>query len=373
MTIRENHVLYVISQVQKSLAFEWIASNLAKKYKLTFVLLNSSESPLEQFLKENNITVKRIKYCGKKNFLSAFIKLLQYFFRVRPSVVHAHLLDAQLLGLTTAWLAAVPKRIYTRHNSDYHHRYFRKGVKYDLLSNLLSTHIISISQATFKTLVDLESVSQKKIRSIHHGFDIKTFEQPDPLRIEHLKSKWCIELSYPCVGVIARHIEWKGIQYIIPAFKKLLQQFPSALLIMANAHGPYEQDVKKALLEIPVKNYKLIPFEEDVPSLYAIFDVYVHTPIDDVCEAFGQTYVEALIAGIPSVFTRSGIAAEFIEHKVNAWVVDFQNSDQIYEGMVTLIKDANLRRSIVQNGHTSVRHKFELAVMIDKLESLYDE
>jgi hypothetical protein len=52
-------------------------------------------------------------------------------------------------------------------------------------------------------------------------------------------------------------------------------------------------------------------------------------PIDDTIEAFGQTYIEALISGVPSVFTLSGVASEFIENGKNALVVDYKNSEQI--------------------------------------------
>ena len=83
--------------------------------------------------------------------------------------------------------------------------------------------------------------------------------------------------------------------------------------------------------------------------------------------------MEALAAGVPSVFTLSGVAAEFIEHKKNAWVVDFAQPDQIYHGMNTLLKDAGLRQRLIHQGQASVRALFTLQSMISKLQSLYDE
>ncbi len=44
----------------------------------------------------------------------------------------------------------------------------------------------------------------------------------------------------------------------------------------------------------------------------------MHVTIGKHYEAFGQIYVEALAAGIPSVFTLTGIAPEIIEHEHNA-------------------------------------------------------
>ena len=75
------------------------------------------------------------------------------------------------------------------------------------------------------------------------------------------------------------------------------------------------QAIQEAVKELPQNSYCVIPFEKDLFSLYQLFDVYVHTPINPTLEAFGQTYVEALAAGIPSVFTMSGVAPQFVLHE----------------------------------------------------------
>ena len=104
-----------------------------------------------------------------------------------------------------------------------------------------------------------------------------------------------------------------------------------------------------------------------------LFDVYVHVPIDAELEAFGQTYVEALAAGIPSVFTRSGVAREFIRHEHNALLVDFQNAEQVYQAIGRLLTDAVLRDTLIKNGREDIKVPFSLETMMNKLEKLYAE
>ncbi len=318
--MKQKHIVYIVSQVHKSLAFEWIASGLKSNYKLTFILLNATSSSLEDFLIGQSIEVKRFSYRGKQDFLFTFLKTFFYLLFKRPQIVHTHLLDAQLIGLTAAWLTGINRRIYTRHNSNYHHVYHPRGVRFDVWSNRMATKIISISQATDQTLLELEHVPLSKVVKISHGFDLNVFTEVFLERTEQIRKKWQIQKHHPVVGIIARHIEWKGIQFIIPAFQKFLNENPNAFLVIANASGPYHNAIKELLKSIPTDRVILIPFEEDVAALYSVFDFYVHTPVDPICEAFGQTYVEALAAGIPSVFTLSGIAAEFIQHDRNALV-----------------------------------------------------
>lgn len=371
--MKKERVVYIVSNVQKSVAFENTALALKPRYALTFLLLNPAGSELLDFLKRNDIPVKNINYRGKRDLVFAFFKVFILLLANRPKVVHAHLFDAQLVGLSAAWLAGIRMRIYTRHTSNFHHIYHKKGIKYDQLSNRLATQIISISQATDATLLQLENVPASKIVKIPHGFDMEQFSNVAQARVDAMRTKWKIPAHQPVIGVVARFIEWKGIQFIIPAFKAFLKEFPDACLVLCNASGPFKPQLDLLLEEVPVGNRVIIPFEADMAALYKLFNIYVHVPVSPLVEAFGQTYVEALASGIPSLFTQSGIAAEFVTHKKHAWVVDFENSESILNGLHELWRDKHLQVELVENGRQVVISQFGMQNMIDSLHKLYNE
>lgn len=365
------NVTYIVSNINKALAFEWIASYLDPKYTLNFILLNTGPSDLEDYLTQKNIPVDRIKYSTKKDLPEAIFTCFKILKKRKTHIVHTHLFNANIIGLTAAWLAGVPKRIQTRHHSNYHHQYFPGAVKYDKYANKLSTDIVAISEVVKKVLIEKENVSEKKIHLIHHGFLLKTFTDVSREEINSLQEKYNKKNTHPVIGVIARHIELKGIQFIIPAFKKLLIDYPEALLILANATGNYHKEIQKLLETIPAKNYYQISFEENIAALYKLFDVYVHVPIANDLEAFGQTYIEALAAEVPSVVTLSGIANEFIKPDYNALTVPFKNSEEIYLAMNKLLNDRELSRKLVINGKNDVFSMFGLKKMLLSLEKLY--
>jgi glycosyltransferase involved in cell wall biosynthesis len=172
--------------------------------------------------------------------------------------------------------------------------------------------------------------------------------------------------------VISRFIELKGIQYIIPAFRKLLARYPDALILFFNARGGYESEIKRMLEAIPARNYRLIPFENELSAAYRLFDVYVQASIEAGAEAFGQTCVEALAAGVPSVFTLSGIAGDFIVDGENAVVASFKDSDALYRGMLKILDDDRLMERLRSSGPESVKEKFTVQAMINQLLSLYE-
>lgn len=366
------NVAYIISHIDKALAFEWIAKYIdPTKINLCFILLNEDDSELERYLRSVEISVYRVYYKDKTNFFSAFFQVRRILKEKTVDVVHAHLFDASLIGLLAAFSVGVKKRIHTRHNSTIHHVYFPRAVKYDRFINLLSTDIIAISDVVRKVLVEMEGANPNKISIIHHGFGFDEIPVDGSERIIAIKEKYNSGDKRPVIGVISRYIHWKGIQHIIPAFSKLLELYPDALLILANAAGPYQNEIKHLLSSLPESAFIEIKFEKDIFSLYKLFDIFIHVPIDEFSEAFGQTYVEALSVGIPSVVTLSGIAHELIENRKNAIVVDHQNSDDIYRAIAELIEDPSLKKKLIEQGQHDVRERFDLSQMIDKLEQLY--
>lgn len=366
-------VTYIISAVNKALAFEWIArySN-PEKIDLSFILLNPGDTELEQYLRQLGRPVVRVTYRGKSDLLRAIRATRAQLKSWRSQVVHTHLFDANVVGLLAAWSVGVPRRILTRHHSTLHHQYFPRAVYYDRFTNALATDIVAITEMVRRILMEKEGVRPEKIHLIHHGFDLNTFTQPDPARVAALRTKYRSEGRYPVIGVIARQTEWKGIQHIIPAFARVLEKHPNARLLLANAHGDYQTEIQRLLNQhLPAESYEQIRFENDLGSLYQLFDVYVHTPIDDHSEAFGQTYVEALAAGIPAVFTLSGVAPEFIRHEQNALVVPFADPEAIRSAIERLLAEPALRATLRQGGQASASEGFGLKTYLYALEKLY--
>ncbi len=368
-------VTYIISYIDKSVGFEWVASRLNRdKFDLKFILLNDKPSHLGKFLKGINIPFEELQYLGKKNIIQTAFRVWNILRKQKPDVIHTHLVDADFIGLTVGKFLGIKKRVYTRHNSNIHKKYHSGAEKFDRIANKYSTHIASISKNITEILVNEEGVSPEKIRLVYHGFELEKFENVPQNQIDELNSKYNVAGRRPVIGVISRYMHWKGIQHIIPAFKKTLEKYPNALLMLANAgKGDYAKEIVELLSDLPSDSYVEIAFEHNLFALYHLFDIFVHIPIDPEVEAFGQIYIESLAAGIPSVVTLSGIAREVISDKENAVVVDFQNSEQIVDGIDLLLTDKELREKIVSNGIKSVKEKFSLKSMIENLESLYVE
>jgi len=366
-------ITYVISGLDFSLGFLWLSKHIdPNKYEVSYIFLSKSAPALHSEFLNNGLDSTFYSIHSKRSYFKILLKLFVRFIKNRPTIVHAHLFEAGLLSMFASTAAFIKRRIYTRHHATYNSVYFPHMVKYDRLINTLASHLVAISNNVSEVLINAENVSPSKISLIPHGFQFDEFIITNPGRIEKLRESISLIRTGPTVGVISRHIELKGLQYIIPAFKKYLKDYPEATLVLANAVGNYKDEIKKTLETLPKESYIEIEFEKDLFSLYALFDLFIHVPIDSSVEAFGQVYVEALAAGIPSIFTLSGIAPDFIQHEKNALVVPYKNIDAIYDSMLRYSKDSTLKQTIIKQGREDVIKGFSFENSLDKMYKLYE-
>lgn len=364
-------IAFVVSDINKSLALEWIIDGLRTKFDVHLVTIGPSYSELNTFAVHASIPLTVVSDDEYRSYWQIWWRVYRVLAELKPDIIHAHLWRANLVALTTSWLLRVKKRVYTRHHAMIHYNQFRSGRKWDLLCNILATDIIAISRIVQEILIDRDGARPGKVHLVHHGFDLDYFQRVNDTRIQQVRTRNRLaEIGRPIVGVIARYTAWKGIQYIIPAFWNLLKVYPNAHLILANANGDYAGEIRELLRSLPVGSYTEILYEVDLAALYQLFDVYVHVPIDRHSEAFGQTYVEALAAGIPSVFSLSGVASEFIVDRQNALVVDYESSHEIENAIMTILTDKELRERLIVAGKAAVRD-FTIKKMVSKIEQVY--
>jgi len=365
--MKKIHITYLISDINKAVFFEHTALRLRERgVEISWILINSQDSELANFLEEHRFEVAYLEALSPLRSFSAIKACKALLEQWNTTVVHCHLGTANWVGLWAGLWAGVSKRIFTRHAGK-SLKWNYKEALIDQIQNRLATDIVSISLNIHELLL-AQGVSEKKIHLIHHGFDLQRMQNHDVNEVARIKSFYNPQSKYPIIGVVARWMEWKGIQYIIPAFEKFLEDYPNAKLCLFNAsnRAEYAQVLKPMLKKLPMGSYESIGFESNVYDLYSLFDLYVHTPVDPYCEAFGQTYIEALAAGVPSIFTLSGVAREFAMDEPLATIVPFRDSEAIYEAMIEILK-----KDKHEVHHSPFFERFTIPQYIQNLETLY--
>src|SRR5690554_5109082 len=365
-------ITIVVFGIDKALEFEWLISEIdTSQFELSFISIHSKEeTSLKKHCEDNQVPFYHIPYNSKKDILGAIFKTRKTIKRIKPTIVHSHIFEGGLIGVTAAWLAGIKNRVYTRHYSDFHHVYHPNGLKYDKWINKKSTHIVAVSEVVKEILIKKEQVAHHKVSVVHHGIQLDREGVEINQRSLLIKNRYNIPKNKKVIGVVSRYTYWKGVQDIIPAFKKLNGENSNLHLVLANAKGDYKNEIETLLQTLPSDSFTEILFEQDNEALFKVFDVFVHVPISREAEAFGQIYIEALKFGVPSVFTLSGVANEFIKDEENALVVEHENTTAIQTAVERLLKNDKLRENLIENGRKSVEG-FTTMKKTKALEDLY--
>lgn len=338
------------------------------------VIAKKQGEDFEKLLRSAGFEVHFMPLASKWGLPLAILKTFFLLRKIKPDLVHTNLVFANLVGLISAKLAGIKIRIYTRHHSDWYHSIGSRAVILDKIANFFATKIVAISENVKDTLVRLESVPLEKITLIHHGFKPERFDSVTQEQVQRMKEKYGITGKSPVIGIFSRYVPWKGVQFILPALLAVVKKYPNSLFLFANAfESTYREFLDPHFKKLPASSLKEIESESDVHVLYKCLDFFVHVPVNPKCEAYGMVYVEALMAGVPSVFTPSGIAAEFAVDRENSMVVPFQDEEAIEAALLELIEDSKLQERLKSKGRELSVRLYSYSRTLQKTKDLYLE
>jgi glycosyltransferase involved in cell wall biosynthesis len=154
-----------------------------------------------------------------------------------------------------------------------------------------------------------------------------------------------LDVPHPIIGSLAVFKNKKGIEVLLCAFGMLLQQYPTAHLLLVGFVIPGEQNSFETL----VAKYNLsdrITITGSIPRHDALrylrtMDVFAFTSLHDGCP---NTVLEAMLAGIPIVATRAGAVPQLIEHDKHGLLVRPGSATELCEAMIKMLDDDKNRQ-----------------------------
>lgn len=232
------------------------------------------------------------------------------------------------------------KFVWIRHHGDLHHsKELFKWKMFDKLVARFAETVVAVSETHRKLICDEEGVDGAKVLVCHGGFDAAKFLAKRSIGNAVKKDDFECGLTF---GVMCRLVEWKGVKYIVEAFQKFLELGHNGRLLI-RGDGPAKESIERS---IRIEFQEKITFLSDVESpiyFYEKVDVFIHAPTTKFSESFGMVYLESLAIGVPSIFTKSGIASELPWISDYSLVVDYKNSLDIQKAMIWISKEENYR------------------------------
>ncbi len=175
---------------------------------------------------------------------------------------------------------------------------------------------------------DIWGVPDDRVITLYNMIDI---ELTKPLFIDRSAARATLNLSDDSFvfGTLGRLVKAKDQRNMINAFALIKKHCPAAKLIIIGA-GNLEQELREQIKQLGLeKDIILTGYISQGFCLLKAFDVFVLTSIK---EAFGRVLLEAMIARVPIIATKTNGIPEVVGDA--GILVDPRNAEQLAEKMV---------------------------------------
>jgi glycosyltransferase involved in cell wall biosynthesis len=286
-------------------------------------------------------------YYGSPFFLPVLFQARRIVRKENPDIVHGHFVHQY------GWLAALVGRhplVMTAWGTDILNLPESSRLKigkYLTQYALKKADLLTGTSEHLKREMIRLGARDDRVHVIFWGVDIDRF-RPD-VDTTALRKKLGIDPDQPVILSNRNHSELYNNDIVIEAMVQVLKTFPQAILILQNAGGDQEPQLRSLVKKLRIDDsVRFLPqfAHEDLPALYAMADIYVSVPSWD---AGPVSLKEAMACGAVPVISDLLGPGEWVTDEVNGKVVPVRNVKRL----VGAIRDLLL--------HKGKRDRFALA------------
>jgi len=299
--------------------------------------------------------------CQSRFDLKALGRIKDLLRQEAIEIVHTHGYKSDFYGLIASKMAKVPV-VTTLHGWTGHNKMVRFYEKLDLWMVKKMNHIVSASPAIVEHLKI--SGLDGKASFVPNAVDTEKFA-PDKGKRD-LRNEFNLGDAL-VVGTVGRLSIEKGHIYLVKAFKEIRSAIPSIKLLIVgkgNLRQDLENEAKKLGIE---KDVVFAGPQKDIPSAYGSMDIFV---LPSLTEGLPLVLLEAMAMGLPVVATKVGGVPYVIDGKEGI-LVPPGNIEELKDAIISMARDANLRRSSGEEGRRKVLSVFSLEVFYQKYINVY--
>lgn len=287
---------------------------------------------------------------GRRAYPGAFKKLWAILKQEQPDVVHTHLFDASVIGLTAAkWQKR--KTVLTRHHSDAIHQIASptKRKFYLALENYISQrsdHIIAPSRMVRDFLVEKEEVPSEKVSVIPYGQATERFDAITPDKIAKVKAELQMagNLALVCVS---RLFHRKGHGHLFEALAGLTATGVDYTLYLVG-DGDYREVLEKKAHALGMAGrVRFLGWRNDALAVMAAADIIVHPSLED---ALSSAVIEAIMLEKPIVATDISGVRDSLDNGKYGEIVPPADVVGFRQGLERVIENIDVARARAKDG-----------------------
>jgi glycosyltransferase involved in cell wall biosynthesis len=320
-----------------------------------FVGLDDPAWDAEPFYRELEVPSVRLR--APRDFDPRLVVALRRALRrIRPDVVHTHLVHADVYGA----LAAPAPVVSTKHNDDR----FRLG-PFRHVERVLArrvSRVIAITEALRRFTVDQVGLPAAKVEVVHYGLDAPPAawgENPPVLLPDGAR----------VLLAICRLVPQKGVDVAVRALAEVRREHPDAVLVVLG-EGEERDALTRLAEDLGVADALFLPGRAgDVADWLARAEILVH-PVR--WEGFGLAVLEAMLAERPVVASAVSSVPEIVMDGETGILVPPDDPAALAVALSRVLGDPTLAARLAAAGLERSRADFSVDRMAERTLGVYE-
>jgi glycosyltransferase involved in cell wall biosynthesis len=273
--------------------------------------------------------------------------------RERLAVVQTCDLYANTFGLPGAALAGVPLRIGSRRELNPDKTPWQ--IRTQRAAYRFATKVVANSPAAVRQLHQ-EKIAPGSIALIPNGLDLAAFADRKSAA------------SIRTIVTVANLRPEKSHETLIAAARRLAPSHPE-LRFQVVGDGPRRRHLEELVAARGLAGrVEFLGHREDVPAILASADAFV---LPSRSEAFPNSAIEAMAAGLPVIASEVGGLIDLIDHGRTGLLVPPGDSDAFAAALHSLIADAARASALGRAARADVQQRYSFERMVASFEHLY--
>jgi glycosyltransferase involved in cell wall biosynthesis len=344
----ERQLLLLASQIQ------------AVGHKVLVVAMESGGIMAESF-RNKNLEVQELDIKGAKTLFSGYLKFSTIVNNFSPDVIHAHMIHANLFSRLLKLFNPQYKLLNTSHNIKEGSKLLMKGYS---LTKHFANWTTNVSREALDHYMKQGYFNDKRSSYIPNAIDTQEF-YPNEVTGEELRKKLGVRPDTYTFLTAGRLHEQKDHQLLLTSFKIVLEQFPSALLVIAG-EGPLDSALKELSNKLGIAGQTLfLGKREDIPSLLNMCNCFV---LSSRYEGFGMVVAEALATMKPVISTDCGGVREVMSKY--GTLVNVGNKNDLAAKMINEVKCPSEKGNLLK-GREHIESNYAINHVITQWLHLY--
>jgi glycosyltransferase involved in cell wall biosynthesis len=241
---------------------------------------------------------------------------------------------------------------------------------FDHFSEKFVDRFLVVSDVLKDKMIRGHGIPAEKVIRIYNGIEVDHYIPQDQNGSrERIRNEFNIDADTLLIGSIGRLVWQKGLEHLVQAMPKVLNQFPQTKVLIAG-EGPLKDELEALAQKLKVGEHIIFAnFRKDIREILSAINILI---VPSLLEGFPMITLEGMAMAKPIIATGiDGIREQIVDGE-SGILIPPKDPDAIAKAIVRLSTEKDFSQNLGLEGRRRVEKEFTVEKMVYETEKVYE-